>query len=398
MHFFDITEEKIRWKTEQKSCATYPLNTTKKAEFFADKLSNIRLKRGEAPTTNWLETRLYKCIIQHLCMAVSVEVVGRASGKAELILCDLHMQATPAIVDIESEEHADVTLHQLISFQRNEKVIQNEFDPRSTITRDKTVLDGVQILREIRTSSCVCKDRVTGCKVNQDVYGQNLFWCELPAYGAQICEETGATLYKTPGPEGFLWSDDHCRKATCRCSGLGMPMDPETDMELSQKVWANKMNLGSKCAKWMEGDEKPWCYVGFDSTCTDRHLTDVRLVLDHKVPRQYYSYLACEEEKDDKIAAANGTCAIIYYLTITIFTLRYLLFLPILVILFKFIQNRCGDYYEVEEEYAAIFTSSDEDEEGGNAGGGQGPRASQRAAAKKTAAGDNRRNSNSSED
>merc|ERR1712100_580306 len=54
------------------------------------------------------------------------------------------------------------------------------------------------------------------------------------------------------------------------------------------KSFDNLTQFGMKCAKWRIGDTEEWCFVGFDSNCSDRAAYNIR-------PRQEGEFTSIHE-------------------------------------------------------------------------------------------------------
>lgn len=235
-------------------------------------------------------------------------------------------------------------------------------------------------LRELRDDDCICHDEKS-CRIYTNIHGQDQHWCWVDEKKKDICAAKGTTLHYDSGAQKW-WGENLCLKADCKCSGIGMH---PTAQDLSNqkfspdiKLQDNKMNYGSECKKWHSDDKWPWCFAGFDSICPDRHPDDRKSRFSADIPQelvgelwQWRSHLPCNERlQEENEEAAVSLCENITMATEVILISLLVLSLPMYVVLFQFISNRCCDFTETEEQFEVEF--SDEESEDADVGADEG--------------------------
>eukprot|EP00933_Yihiella_yeosuensis_P004587 TRINITY_DN108961_c0_g1_i1.p1 TRINITY_DN108961_c0_g1~~TRINITY_DN108961_c0_g1_i1.p1 ORF type:complete len:716 (-),score=129.18 TRINITY_DN108961_c0_g1_i1:63-2210(-) len=200
---------------------------------------------------------------------------------------------------------------------------------------------------------------------------EKTFWCYIDQESVDACHKSSVEVMKDT-KTGQYWSKDLCEQRKCSCSGLGeMPnyMDSNLNVKGVKALEQNQIHFGSYCAKWHTYDKLEWCFVGYDSTCVER----IRLAAPSStssswpqgLPRQMSSVATCDSNnlwERMRLREPVNHCFNLKYFMEVVFLLHMLLCMPMTVIIFKFVANRCGDTFEVEEHFAVI--SSDEESDG----------------------------------
>merc|ERR1711963_1014016 len=131
-----------------------------------------------------------------------------------------------------------------------------------------------------------------------------MYWCWISADVLDVCRDAGVGVFWDKEIKSW-WAHDVCYQADCKCSGIGMhpTVQDLSSNHFTEGLWDNKMNYGSECRKWHIDDSWPWCFVGFDSICSDRHPEDRKShrSMEKEVPRelegttwQWRSHLPCQ--------------------------------------------------------------------------------------------------------
>jgi len=259
---------------------------------------------------------------------------------------------------------------------------------------------GMEEIKEKLQEECTCDRGSTGagnCNTfKEEGMKQRRFWCYInPAKVPACVLGQRLNVYTASGDRGrtTFWTEDLCHKQ-CQCSGLGQY--PHHGTKLSSEVredmlWPNLMNYGESCHMWSQADKdlgKNWCFVGFDSTCPDRWisnsgdihathdddlsppvLTEGRRAEVKGIVKQFKSRLAVDSRGGSKycgnfgkkdLVKATSLCREVSWPAAILSLLDLVLKLPMLLILWKFLANRCMDELPVEENYDIVW-SDDED-------------------------------------
>jgi len=372
LHFFNITPDSITWATDDEpACTTTTLDVAGKDDVVA-RLRNAHLDQDYAQVDTELTSRLYLCIVDPLCGAVSAEVVKEAGNETfRYRVCEVFMQLAP-----EPQPTVLAPGEELrIFFQRNPIAIKQDLESTNSdpnkyykeVLRSVEPEEGMSILRRIHQDSCLCDDHSGGCRTYKDTLGEDRFWCWVRESSRQICIEEGVQLF-WDSKHKKIWSEDICAQASCKCSYLGMlPEDSKAHAANSSLLRPNRLNYGSSCKTWDTHDTVPWCYAGYDTNCPDRNKPHKMWVSKewniHPVKMQYVSSLPCEREAQlETIEAAQEACDDISRVAEVVLLLVILACFPMIVILFKFLSNRCGDEFHAEAQFAVIITTEEEEE------------------------------------
>jgi len=143
-----------------------------------------------------------------------------------------------------------------------------------------------------------------------------------------------------------------------------LPAKPHTVAE--GLLQGNSLNYGATCERWHDNDPNKWCYVGYDTMCPDRTkrtetwgYQDGRADPEQRI--QYKSYVACSKEEQEGLVPSSQTrCKNVSVVLDLLLIFSVILYLPKVVILFKFLSNHCGDEFDAEKQFAVIFSSDEE--------------------------------------
>jgi len=311
---------------------------------------------------------------------VSIDIKEEANGTYQSKVCQLNYQILPVLGNVH-----DFTTY----FWKNPIAIRDDLEATNTdvskfyheALKKLSWQDGMKKIQAVAEERCMCEDpkkqdsRHTSCRTYQDVYGVDRHWCwvrhDRQANVYKACEEIGYKLFYDETRKK-IWTEDICKKQACKCSGIGMrPVGKQQDHNTSL-LEGNTLNFGGTCRKWRQHDQTEWCYAGFDSTCSDRKKTAEQWVGKNgeKQWMQYEAELPCDKEnQEDLVEAARSLCLNITIPTETLFFISVLLYIPMIVIIFKFLSNRCGDECDLDDQFAVVLTSDDESEDEWAGGG-----------------------------
>lgn len=221
------------------------------------------------------------------------------------------------------------------------------------------------LVNKLAREECRCDDGEDSCKVYQNpAEGGFRYWCWIAEAERKICEQAGIELFYDD-KQDRLWSHELCENY-CHCSNIGMLPDGKDNTVNKSWLSKNQMNYGSHCQTWNSGDQRPWCYVGFDSPCVDRvkknkYWPNSLSNAHASIPMQFQSQLPCDKDSQiDHILEAGKLCEDMSLLAEALFIIIIPVYLVHIVVIFKFISNRCGDSFQGAEQYAVILSTDDE--------------------------------------
>merc|ERR1719215_292231 len=151
------------------------------------------------------------------------------------------------------------------------------------------------------------------------------------------------------------------------------------------------MNYGESCEFWTTVSRqvnKKWCYVGYDTTCPDRYLSNAGDIHQtHKddlrapqltegrkarvtgIVKQFKSEIAVDNRGKGKycgnfnaqdLETAIDMCREVGWPSLIVTILDLVIRVPMILIIWKFLSNRCMDELPSEENYDIVW-SDDED-------------------------------------
>ncbi|CAJ1432687.1 unnamed protein product [Effrenium voratum] len=236
------------------------------------------------------------------------------------------------------------------------------------------VSQGMLLLKEFHQDVCRCADE-DSCRRSEA--GQS--WCFVDNSTLVGCKIEGVKLLKDTNNR--TWSYDLCDKRPCEPANLGMKPKPseraDLDTERHPELSNNNtlISYGSYCDTWKKTDKLMWAYVGFDTTCVERTRKLVPKNGDFPpgLPYMFQSWTACTGNKLWDTKRPDGTVGALYdvkvkcmwYQTVLeCFIIADLMFtVPMMVIMYYFIANRCADNFEVEEHFVPVDTESESESE-----------------------------------
>ncbi|CAE7288265.1 unnamed protein product [Symbiodinium pilosum] len=233
---------------------------------------------------------------------------------------------------------------------------------------------GMNLLKGFYEDMCRCAD-LDSCRLSEP----DAFWCYVDEGTLQGCKAEQVKLLKDANNR--TWSHDLCSKRPCEPANLGMKPRPSSRKELDRQRHPELkednmlMRYGSDCDIWKTSDPLEWAFVGFDTTCVERTRRAIPKVGDWPkgLPYMFLSWTACSsnllfdtKRNDGAVGAlyqAKIRCTW-YQIVLETFLILDLIFtLPMMVIMYYFIANRCADQLEVEQQFAPVEDSSDSSEE-----------------------------------
>lgn len=189
-------------------------------------------------------------------------------------------------------------------------------------------------------------------------------WCYIEQRTMPDCIAKNLTLSKDPNNDK-VWTKDLC-KAPCHCMGSGLKPPSVLIASVPQAhqdtVTENPYFYGSQCEKWdagdgvSVGDRFEWCYVGLDSTCTWR---DKSLAPFDLHPKWYYrSHQACKSKDMD----VSDSCKMWKFYFLFIGMVDFVCFWVLMLLLYYFIGNQCGDFIKADADFVANTTDSEDED------------------------------------
>lgn len=396
MHFFNLIPAGISLQTTDDACYTETLENRKAFQERAMQLDDLHLHTDKLKTLpGKVESGLFLCITESWCDAVSIELKQITDARSGIEtfqskVCH-HEQVLPVIAGyIELKYY----------FLRNRKAIRDDLkaseDDESKFyapaVKSLTKDDGMKAIQEKQEKSCMCEapngqtPLNQSCRTYQDIEGEDRHWCWVRSAPDVIraCEKEQVALYYD-NHEDKLWTEGICTKLGCKCSSMGMVPDYRyRDISEGEIKYDNRLDFGGSCRKWRTTDKQPWCYSGFDSTCPDRwkafhewHEDPTAACSDvvcsaagKRQWMQYQSTVACKNEEktqwhdqwEDLVIKASNACCYAKIPTGLLLSLSTICHIPMLMILFNFLSNRCGDACDVSQQFDVVTTSDDEDD------------------------------------
>jgi len=380
MQFFNMTEPDLTWVgNEAPWCESKVVkhpNSVKKLKW--------RLMRAkdeeDIVLDEFLASKLFVCAIDSGCGVVSAEVLEEPDGSCTYKVCQHSLQLVPVSKN-DQEAIAQGVPQQVgpnaIFFQRNPVTVRFHLESSNAKPNNfykyafRQLESGaaVKMLRTLQRTSCVCDYQDNGCQTYEDSLGENKFWCYVKESRRKRCVDDGFTLFWDPKEER-IWSEEICQEAGCACSELGMHPSDLKDPNLNRGLLhKNRMNYGSECQAWNQAPPGQWCFVGWDSTCPDRVKSSTVWVSNDNprwpsIYHQYKSRLPCQVEAQVKMRERSAeVCEDITRIVEFFMFLELLMFMPMTVIIFKFLSNRCGDEFQCEEQFAVVLSTDEEESE-----------------------------------
>jgi len=209
-----------------------------------------------------------------------------------------------------------------------------------------------------------CRCDATSCRsYTKSDTGSEQGWCYIDNKTLPLCWQESKEVHEDSKKRPFTTEICHqaeSYEASCKCKGIGMV--PPDDVYVDETL---KGDYGSSCAKWNGNENKfKWCFVGWDSPCVDRRRSDPNG--EYKAAGlelgQFWSEVACDTEDPNKrIIAAGDRCENLEYAMDSVCLVHLFLSVPMIMVLYNYISNRCGDDIQTVEQFAVESSSDDED-------------------------------------
>jgi len=322
-----------------------------------------------------LNRKLQQCWSLPNCMVVSVAKKKQTGndGNGNVEICCFMRHTTPTVFDPGHKPEDKEKKGFPDDIADYVKVVAN-FEKRTKEINKlgRAYMTTEQVYNEIEDSfkgECRCKrddNGYGGCMASLDPSTRKpSYWCYVENVAACERQENAERsfdidIYHTA--DGQAWTKDLCN-TDCKCQDVGVPpVDGEkVDKEL---MWENGANYGASCKAWTTTEPRKWCYVGFDSKCSDRELSDVRQGWGFQL---YWSRIACMDDHTPfsgpwLLNHFSSKCKIFSYTGWLWQALILLLMPPVVFMSFKFVNNRCGDAIEDSEARRFVVESDDEDD------------------------------------
>lgn len=358
--FFNTVGEGISFSSQHDDCTPQDVDQDR-----MEKLTNItkKLRAGEdveekATEMPWITSQLWLCFQNPLCTYVHLNLT---EGGTQAFACRVKGTQTPLV-----EGNAGTTAHTWFEKKVEEvQAVRANPEESAKVTsetfRHLPVEEAMNDVQEAHADACACDD-ATSCRIYKGIHGRDNYWCWVAKEKKMACEARNIELNWDEERDAF-WAEDLCRKADCKCSGIGQaPSSHDGDMHtFSEGLWDNQMNYGSSCQKWHQDDGWAWCFVGFDSICPDRH-PEERRVGSADMTWQWRSALPCNEELQvQHVSNAAARCENVSVTAQIVALVFFFGFLPMYQALFQFITRRCCDHTFTEEQFHVDWSDSDAD-------------------------------------
>jgi len=306
---------------------------------------------------------LWRCMNSENCGAVEFSIERDSANmtarlKVSEMLLDLYPVArNPRTANISS----DVTLF----LKKADAVSQDVFENNAgLLKRLKRSLDrtfGKQAFQPLLVmqapSGCRCDP--SSCMEYRDHGGRWRGWCRIVDAMLQRCKRAHIQVYRSKDAEthkDFLWSHDLC-SSSCVCSGVGVASGVRAEGNVTA------VEIGDRCTDADAPGREKWCNVGVDSICPDRSKSRGVFREVEVLVRQFTSELACARENDAARIQyeAGQTCSMILGVSRTLVLVLAIVYIVTGYLLVPFLQNRCGDYVRMEDQFQVTFDSDEDD-------------------------------------
>lgn len=260
---------------------------------------------------------------------------------------------------------------------------------------------GWENFENILNQQCSCAGEVfflheqnerESCRWYKAEDGEIRSWCQVDDGAVPSCKKKNIRLHEIPDSwarqneieldVGKYGTEDICHRTrsktgktmkvgkhseTCACSTRPMSTARLHSGDLNPVAFGNHSSLlqyGDRCEKWLKRDEKPWCFVGFDSPCADRQPVNVQPIEDEfktlAEVSQYTSSIPCT---DHIYEAAGYWCTFLKVIYLLLQAPLAFGILPMYVIIYLFLRNHCGDLVAIKAEFAVEFSDDDSEDD-----------------------------------
>lgn len=402
LKYYRVTPPRIAWKSEGRTCT----QIAKLSGCNAKTLQLLLGKMQDKSMLKWtprscasksmklLVNNLWSCAWEPRCgiisarLTVSEDKFGQTS-KGFFEVCQHDEPALPVPEKQMDDELMQSDLQSVIWFQKHHTLAKSDtaikvqpprkFNALQTF-RDVTDAEGWEILAERYVSTCHCSGTKpnllrSGCQTWWDEPTKtHKFWCEVATRSLIACSAAGIKVFKHTQDDGktIYWSEELCRRRACECSGLPLPTGSNKSHVNQALLMAsvgnvsNTLQYGTFCQKWDNKDVLPWCYVGYDSVCMDRRKDVVQIVGKESQTNhmhQYYSAWPCVREQQKIITrSTQDICQTFVATTVLVLWLLELASVPMIIIVSRFLRQRCGDYFAVQDQFHMEFSSGSNDD------------------------------------
>lgn len=381
---FNISEEGIAWKSDvkvqQKHCLSKdePIHVNAyEAEYkaFHALFNSSWEAKSKIDLPQALINNLYLCSGDLTCGVVRMEIWEGTAQSYFLSICNLDYPTTPVMMETAyKDDKRKFALRMFL--QVNEEVKQDvevggaaerDLEQYKMVFSALSTADGMTMLSKGFAETCHCEDERDNCMVWGETREQH--WCWVARNSIDACLAENVQIYHDVTTEKY-WSKALCKKRGCECSNQGMAVENEDASVNRSALWQNGMDYGMTCRKWNTDIKNPaWCYVGFDTTCVDRQFDNAPIefqvpgILGQRHAGQYWSAIPCIALEKQHRNEDDAWRICMYVMVPAIMSCLFVSALgpPMSYIVLKFLAKRCGDDFQVEEQFAVDF--SDEDAE-----------------------------------
>eukprot|EP00913_Durusdinium_trenchii_P009409 g8843.t1 len=191
----------------------------------------------------------------------------------------------------------------------------------------------------------MCRCDAKSCRSFTQSEGSELGWCYIDEKTRHFCTASEKQVFEDDQKK--LWTRGICHQAenydlSCKCSGIGM-IPPKGLFDLDDELLKSEpYNYGSYCQKWNgpNANKFNWCYVGWDSPCVDRRKSP-------NIQNPAYK----DAEKNVPPQFWSEVCMLHLFLSV-----------PMIMVLYNYIANQCGDDIQTIAQFDVMSSSDDEDE------------------------------------
>lgn len=214
------------------------------------------------------------------------------------------------------------------------------------------------------------QDHVYADIVEDVIEDNSVYWTEDICYRQKSTSQQKAKLPDKMDDSSVVskkaMPNQGCPASPEVCSGQPMSTREVVRDTLNPEAFGTrpKDKWGERCRKWRTRDVRPWCFVGFDSSCADRKHEKVRPLDINKINElsevsQFRSSIPCTS---DAYQAAEYWCTFLKLVFLLLQAPLAFGILPMYVIIYLFLRNHCGDLVAIRPEFAVEF-SDDESED-----------------------------------
>mmetsp|Transcript_27084 Transcript_27084/g.58984 ORF Transcript_27084/g.58984 Transcript_27084/m.58984 type:complete len:675 (-) Transcript_27084:67-2091(-) len=363
---------RVREKQDGK-CTPLDVRTPLEAWAIQSKMDSLRDNRNFG-RTNVLDVgskkvlqKINKCFAKPTCQLIEIRM-DWSSGTPKMGLC----KVSGSLELREATPEQEVPTSWNFQFRREDRRPTAGGGRQSIYQlKSSSMTSSAGMLRVSRAleRECVCDPMRSGCKAHSSTEDDK-FWCWISNTTVHNCVARNFSVWYSKKRDAY-WTEDVCNPpmTTCSCTHLGMyPRDTyKLPSNIDSLLWENKLNFGSYCENWREGDDLQWCYVGFDSNCVDKfgrgsddyYSTELGGDL-RGTPLQFKSRLPCNNGSQEKaFSNAQTYCLFVIYAMVFVFGIEMCSKLPVMFMLHLFLAHRCADTVVVEEQFEVSWTDDE---------------------------------------